>query len=182
MTKSTLLPLIYKGKINHLYFDYFLKLKNEQILITMKKIILTAIALVMLACTNVMAQDCKTIVEPLIIMRDLDTNTYPAEKLDLFCQISANQFYMTNEVPKNAKVFNITQLRNVLTGENIPEDFVVDLNTLSYYRYNFLDFQVQDFEHTIYFQVGRKSDKTYLAVRSVVEAKMRTYYPENYVK
>lgn len=149
----------------------------------MKKLFFATVALILVLCgKNVAAQDCWTIVEPLVIQRGLDTSTYPQEKLDMYCQISANQFYIASEVPAGAKLFDITELHDVLTGRNISSDFVLDLSTLSYYRYNFLDFQVQDFHNTIYFSVGKGSNATYLAVRSVVEAKERTYYPEQFVK
>lgn len=147
----------------------------------MKRVFLATIALVLLGFgKSLMAQDCRTIVEPLIIQRGIDTNTYPAEKLDIFCQISANQFYLTEQAPEGALVFDLTELQDVLTGQHIAADFVPDLSTFSYYRYNFLKFQAKDLDHTIYFRIGKKSNHTYLAVRSVWEAKERTYYPERY--
>ena len=50
---------------------------------------------------------------------------------------------------------------------------------MSYYAYNFLDFQQKNDKRTVYFRLNNNNFK-YLAVRSMIEMYDRTDHPENY--
>lgn len=147
----------------------------------MKKIIIAAIAILAIGLTNQSkAQDCRSIVGPLIVLRGIDTNTYPAEKLDNYCQFSQNAFFITNQPPANAIVHDISELTNTVTGERVNQDFIADLNTISYWGYNFYNFRPRGEEGPIYFRMGRGRAVQYLAVRSYNEAMARTTHPEEF--
>ena len=145
----------------------------------MKKALIITAALFMLGLLNpVKAQDCDAIVGPYLASRGLDSNNYPIEKIEYFCRVSQNSFYLVNEVPEGAVVYNLHVLTNKITGQRIPRDFVVDLNTLSLWEYDFLKFQVEHKNVTIYFRLGPKNTARYLAVRNYGEALDRTNFPE----
>ena len=59
------------------------------------------------------------------------------------------------------------------TGNNVDQTFVVDLENLSYYAYNFWDFQVPSGNVTIYFRTP-SSAHPYLGVYSVQDTFDRT--------
>lgn len=146
----------------------------------MKKTLFITVAAFLLGLSApVKAQDCDAIVAPLITIRNLD-DSYPAEKLAHYCQISQNSFYFTEQIPDDAVAYNLREVTNSLTGENIPKNFVVDLNTFSYWGYNFIQFQAKHQHQTIYFRLGSNNTYPYLAVRPREEAHARTDYPERY--
>ena len=147
----------------------------------MKKIIFTVLAVIVLGLTNMsQAQDCRAIVRPMYILRQIDSTTYPAEKEAYFCQISQNAFYLTQQVPSGATVYNLSELTNTITGERLSQNFEVDLNTLSYWQYDFYRFEPQGKGQTVYFRIGRRTNHQYLAVRPYNEAQARVDYPELY--
>lgn len=147
----------------------------------MKKLFLIAFATLILCCAaSVQAQDRQAIVGPFLQQRGIAESNYPADKFDYKLQFSLNSFYLTNTLPSRACVFEFSELTNKLTQEH-PTSNVVDLNTLSYYTYNFLDFQVKDYHNTIYFRIGNECNR-YLAVRSYDETMDRTNNPEKYQK
>ncbi len=147
----------------------------------MKKIILSFIVVVVFGATNMAsAQDCSAIVRPLCIQRNIDTSTYPAEKLELFCSYSRNIFFFTQQVPEGANVHDIWELTDYMTGEKLPRTFVPDLNTFSYWGYNFEQFRPNSSMEYVYFRMGEGSETQYLGVRPYGEAQYRTHYPEKY--
>lgn len=89
------------------------------------------------------AQNCDVIMLP-YFGGDADRMAeYPAEKLDWRCRYARAAFYESDTVPSFAYVYSIADVTNRATGENLTEDYVVDLSTLSYYGYNFNDLQLQ---------------------------------------
>lgn len=147
----------------------------------MRKIVFTVLVVFALGWTNLsQAQDCSAIVRPMCILRGIDTNTYPIEKLDYFCRISQHAFFITKEVPSDAVVHNISELTNTITGEKVPQSFVADLNTISFWGYNFEKFRPKDYRQPIYFRMGRGSNVQYLAVRTYKEAMAREDHPEEF--
>lgn len=146
----------------------------------MKKILSTILFLAAMVGGKAMAQDCNAILAPYIVLNNIDTNSYPIEKLEYFCQLSSAHFYITDRTPKRAKVFEISELKDYLTGQNLPQNVDIDLNNLSYYRYNFYDFQRLDFKNTVYFRIGKRSENRFLAVRSEIEASQRVNNPEKF--
>jgi hypothetical protein len=147
----------------------------------MKKIIFTFIVVLAFGSTNTgWAQDCSTIVRPMVLQRGIDTNTYPAEKLEFFCHYSQNSFFITTQVPQGAIVHDINELTDLMSGEKVSRSFVADLNTLSIWRYNFNEFRPKDVKDPIYFRMGQGTGIQYLGVRVHNEAMARTLYPEQY--
>ena len=148
----------------------------------MKRIIfLTVVCLLMGIWSNLSAQNCNEIVRPYFLYNNIDSNEYPEGKLEWRCQYSRNAFYMTNEIPSNAYVYNFTELTSWLTGQHPSANMVVELEHLSYWEYNFLQFQTEHFDYTIYFRL-QNSSKKYLAVRNVNEIYDRTAFPDHYKK
>ena len=137
--------------------------------------------LVMLASgmAGLQAQNCEAIVLPFFNGDKARMADYPAEKLDYRCRYSQNAFYVSDTVPEWAEMHSLTELRNNMTGEKLTEDFVVDLATLSYYAYNFLDMQCRykDSETVICFPTPR-SEHPYLVLRSLKEIFALTEYNE----
>ncbi|MBQ6068936.1 MAG: hypothetical protein IJK84_05480 [Bacteroidales bacterium] len=147
----------------------------------MKKIILTAMVVMAFGWANESkAQDCRSIVRPMYILEGMDSTTYPVEKEEIYCIISHNAFFITQEVPEGAIVNDIGDLTDLITGQKLPKDYVADLNTISYYRYNFDKFRGKDFKQTVYFRMGKKGDIKYLGVRSYPEAMARWSNPEQF--
>ena len=151
----------------------------------MKRIIFAVIAVVALGWANTsQAQDCDAIVGPFYTLNGIDPNDYPVEKGEMYCLISQNAFYITTQVPNGSYVFDLRDLSSTLTGEKIASNFEVDLNTLSYWAYNFEAFRPYSDPHkpgvTIYFRIGKKSDHRFLAVRPYGEAMARALHPEEF--
>ena len=147
----------------------------------MKKVILLIIAVVSFGWTAFAqtGKDCNAILRPFYAQRGLSPDTYPAEKSEHFCNFSTNSFYFVDQLPHGAVFFSFSVLTNLMTGEKAPANTRVDLNTFSYFTYDFPTFQGQFPYKTIYFElVG--NDHRYLAVRPYGEAIDRTEYPEKY--
>ena len=148
----------------------------------MKKTLLIIAAAVIGLAGNAQTQsqrDCNKIVEAYFATTGHDPETYPEDKFEYRCQWSANAFYFADAVPSTATVFDFAELTNAITGNHPAADFKVDLNTFSYYAYNFLDFQVQDYHSEIYFRL-QGNDHAYLVVRQWDEIMDRTNWPEKY--
>ena len=148
----------------------------------MKKIVLT-IATVLLLGVTANAQstqrDCNAILQDYFAVSKNNPDTYPADKAEWRCKFSANAFYLTNDVPNGSTTFLFSQLTNLVTGVHPSDSTVIDLNTFSFYTYNFHDFQAKDYYRTIYFEL-KGGPYRYLAVRSWGEMFGRTDYPEQY--
>ena len=147
----------------------------------MKKIIFTFLILLALGWTNMsQAQDCSAIVRPLCILHGYDSITYPQEKMAYWCNFSRNAFFIVEEVPAGAIVNDISELTDLITGNKLSPNFVADLNTISYWAYNYYTFRPKGYEKPIYFRMGDKHSPKYLAVRSESETMDRTNNPEKY--
>jgi hypothetical protein len=148
----------------------------------MKKFIYAAMVIMLTAMMQtVSAQNCEVIVGPYLQANRIGRGEYVQPKFEWRCNFSQNTFYFAENAPEGALVYNITELTNVLTGEHPSADITIDLNTFSYYLYNFMDFQWNDYFHTIYFRTSNPANP-YLAVRSWEDAYDRTEHPENYKK
>jgi len=146
----------------------------------MKKILYIAALIALVGFgSKVSAQDCTEIVRPYLEFRNIPPSAYPQPKFEWRCNFSRNSFYMCDTVPEGAKVFSISALTNFITKEHPAENYVVDLNTFSYWAWNFLNFQKEDYYNTIYFDTHNAKNR-YLAVRSWEDAYDRTERPERY--
>ena len=148
----------------------------------MKKVFLLTIACITLGIWgNLNAQNCSEIVRPYLLRNNIDSSEYPAGKAEWRCNYSRNAFYMTDKIPSDAFVYDFTELTSWLTGQHPNTNIVVELEHLSYWEYNFEQFQHQHFYNTIYFRL-QNSSKKYLAVRNINEIYERTEYPEHFKK
>lgn len=148
----------------------------------MKKVIFTLIILTGLAGTA-MAQDCEAIVGPFLYLRGIEPSDYPEGKFEYRCTFSRNTFFLTDQVPQGSTIRDISELTDKMTDRNLAENFVVDLNTISLYRYDFERFQKgKDAERTIYFRLKGSNTHRYLGVRCYNDAMRRTSNPEEFVK
>lgn len=140
----------------------------------MKKVIYAmAIAALVATGFSVKAQDCKDIVLPHVNYNMVKLSNMSEAKIAWYCTFSKNSFFLTNEVPTGAKVYNICDLTFKRTGEHPKDNFQVDLTKLSYYAYNFDEFQYQNYHSTIYFHTPHSTYK-YLGVYSIGDTFKRT--------
>lgn len=135
----------------------------------MKKIIV--IAALFMAAFGVYAQDCEAIMLPYFKGNVEKMNNYrnlAPEKFEYRCAYSCAAFIESDTIPAGLAVYNISEVRSISTGESLPENFVVDLNTLSYYAYNFGAFQGRNnsVEEMVCFRTPG-SAHPYLVLRSV---------------
>jgi len=149
----------------------------------MKKIVLSVIAILLFgAMANAQTQrNCEAILRDYFAVSGHDPETYPEGKAEWRCLFSSNAFYLTDEITNDGVVFLFSELTNRITGEHPAANTPVDLNTFSYYTYNFLDFQAQYYHSTIFFQLEGNTHR-YLAVRCWDETFDRTENPEKYIK
>ncbi len=135
----------------------------------MKKYVFLLLASLACSCGLLRAQDCRAIVAPHFNNNLEVVDEIPYGKLFSLCAFSRHSFFVTDEVPAGATVYNISQVK-VNTSQNyLPESFVVDLNTLSFYAYNFNEFQKTPWGMTVYFRTPG-STHSYLGLRSYTEA------------
>ena len=107
---------------------------------------MTRIALIGLMLTAALAagaQDCTALLLPFFRGNTTLMSTYPPDKLEWYCCYVRAAFYESDTVPAGADLFSITEVKEKNTNAALAADFVVDLNTLSYYAYNFYDFQAR---------------------------------------
>ncbi len=148
----------------------------------MKKVLYIAVIIAMVGIgSKLSAQNCTEIVRPYLEFRNIPQSQYPQEKFDWRCNFSRNSFYMCDSVPEGAKVFSISALTNNITKQHPAENYVVDLNVFSYWAWDFINFQKEDYFNTIYFDTHNATNR-YLAVRSWEEAYSRTERPEKWEK
>ena len=145
----------------------------------MKKILLAAVAIMMFCGGSLRAQDCQAVLLPMVNFNAKHLAEYPAEKAAWYCNFSHNAFFFAESVPEGARVFSITELTDVNTGNHPAADIVIDLNTFSFYAYDFTNFQHLDYHRTIYFETSNTTHK-FLAVRAWDEIYDRTEHPERY--
>lgn len=144
----------------------------------MKKILLI-IAVTLCGMMELKAQNCYEICLSYFRGDTVAYNACPQAKLDEICDQNRHFFFVTDEVGEGALVFDISEISSTITGLHPNINMVIDLNTFSYYAWNFYDFQKQDFYHTIYFRTPGSSHR-YLAVRDINDAYLRGQMPEKY--
>jgi hypothetical protein len=132
----------------------------------MKRIVL--LAALMMCALGMKAQSCETIMLP-FFNGDVDAmNSYPDEKFEWRCAFARAAFYESDVIPTGAEVYSIAQVVNKEDGQSLPENYQVDLTTLSFYAYNFKDLQLQypKCNVTICFTTPA-SEHPYLVLRSI---------------
>lgn len=151
----------------------------------MKK--LFVFAALFLAAFGTKAQDCEAIMLPYFYGNVEQMEQYhdaAPEKFMFRCVYAQAAFYESDTIPAGMEVFSITEVLNKTTGAALTSDFVVDLNTLSYYAYNFGAFQVRNnsiYEGACFKTPG--SRHPYLVLRSMSEMQAAgDKYLEEYFK
>lgn len=108
----------------------------------MKKLVI--IAILFITTVGVKAQDCDALLLPYFRNDVSLMDEYKSIALDKFewrCAYVRSAFYESDTIPAGADVYQISKVKSVFTDEYLSQDYVVDLYTLSYYAYNFNDFQ-----------------------------------------
>ena len=137
----------------------------------MKRILLTILLLTVFS-VSLCAQNCDEIVLPHVNYDRAKLEQMPKDKVQWYCNFSRNSFFVTNDVPAGSVVHDIRDVVYKKTGAKIGEGFVVNLESLSYYAYNFSEFQYQNYEKTIYFHTPGSTYK-YLGLYSINETHRR---------
>lgn len=107
----------------------------------MKRIICVLTLLCAVWCCK--AQDCKALVLPRF-GNDMEIMAaYPEDKIEYYCMFTRTAFYESDTIPMGVDVYSISEVKEKYGDAYLPADYVVDLATLSYYAYNFHDFQLQ---------------------------------------
>ena len=140
----------------------------------MKKIIL--LIAVLTTVVAVKAQDCRALVLPKF---NYDTNlvdNYPNDKLNYYCAYARAAFYESDTVPTGVDIYNIGEVIDNRTGESLGNNYIVDLNTLNYFAYNFKSFHMRyrQTTKTIAFATPRSSHP-YLIMRSISDMNSIAY-------
>ena len=134
----------------------------------MKKMLLTVSLL--LAGIVVQAQDCEALVLPCFNNDRNALANYPAEKLLYRCLLAQSAFYESDTIPAGAEVMDISNVVEYATGKKLSSNIVIDLNTFSFYAYNFAEIQVRHnsvTERTCF--ATPRSKHPYLVLRSANE-------------
>ncbi len=137
----------------------------------MKKMVI--IAALLMAVAGVKAQDCEAIMLPYFGNDATRMARYQTEapyKFEWRCAYAKAAFYESDTVPAGADVFQISEVKEAHSDKLLNSNFVVDMNTLSYYAYNFKDFQLRypHVDKVVCFSTPG-SAHPYLVLRSVVE-------------
>lgn len=134
----------------------------------MKRIVF--LVALMMGALSMKAQSCETIMLPYFNGDVNAMNEYPDEKFEWRCEFARAAFYVSDAIPAGAEVYSITSVVSKVDGVSLPENFQVDLTTLSYYAYNFKELQVQypNGNVTICFTTPA-SEHPYLVLRSIDE-------------
>lgn len=146
-----------------------------------KAVIIAVVCMIAGAWGNLKAQGCAELLEPYFKINRINPEEYPKGKMEWRCMFARAAFYMTDRIPKGAPVHNISELKDVFTGENLSEDFEVKVDELSYYAYDFKRFQYMHSDQTVYFRLKKGKNK-YLALRPIVEMMDRASNPDHYEK
>lgn len=143
----------------------------------MKKIVIFALFCLTLCINgNLKAQNCEAILRPYFILNGYSPDEYPQEKAEWRCAFSYSAFYLCDKIPANAKVYSFSELTNNLTKQHPSANYSVDLETLSYYEFDFDRFQKDDMGETVYFRIS--GQKRYLALRSYYDTRVRSDQPK----
>lgn len=118
-----------------------------------------------------MAQNCDSIVLPYFggdVTKMEQYRSMAPEKFQYRCLYATSAFEEADSVPAGAEVIQISRVQSRLTGESLTNGFVVDLLTLSYYAYNFNEFQAAypDRNKVLYFSTPA-STHPYLVLHSL---------------
>ena len=142
----------------------------------MKKAMILAVAV--LAMAGAKAQSCETIMLPFFNYDTASMRDYPEGKLEWRCNFAKGAFYVSDTVPAGAEVYDISEVKD-RKGKNLTDAFVVNLETLSYYAYNFNQFQLRYRfgDKTICFRTPG-SVHAYLVLRPLDELYRRADNPE----
>ena len=137
----------------------------------MKKLVV--FAALFMAAFGAYAQDCEAIMLPFFKgnMEKLnDHRNIAPDKFEWRCTYATAAFIESDTIPTGLAVYNISEVRSLATGETLSENFVVDLNTLSYYAYDFFMFQGRHYsvEERVCFRTPG-SAHPYLVLRSTYE-------------
>ncbi|MGX8713769.1 MAG: hypothetical protein ACSW8I_08865 [bacterium] len=100
--------------------------------------------MVMMAMSTV-AQDCDALLLPYFQNDMTRLEKYKAmapEKFDYRCAYVRSAFYESDTIPAGADLYQINSVKHAFSDEYLGNDFVVELYTLSYYAYNFKEFQL----------------------------------------
>ncbi|MBR1793015.1 MAG: hypothetical protein IJ764_05185 [Bacteroidales bacterium] len=138
----------------------------------MKKIALwvcLSVALSSLSAVYAQQTDCYAIVLPKFHYNEARVSQMPQEKLEWYCNFSRNSFFVCDTLPADAAVYDISELKSKQSGEKVSPDFVVDLNSLSYYAYDFDTYRYRHYGSSVYFRTPG-SEHAYLAIRPYIEA------------
>lgn len=104
----------------------------------MKKLVI--IAALLMAVAGVKAQDCEALVLP-YFGGDMESMEYyksvAPEKFNLRCGFARAAFYVSDTVPAGMQVRSISEVVEKASGNHLLNDIVIDMNTFSYYAYNF---------------------------------------------
>lgn len=115
------------------------------------------------------AQNCEAIVLPFLDNDASRLVDYPAEKLAWRCAFSRHSFSLADTVPAAAPLHDISEVTDRFTGNPFPSDLAVNLDELSYYRYDFNRFQGLHPDLPVYFRTPA-SDRPYLVLVPIREA------------
>lgn len=138
----------------------------------MKNILFNSLIFIALFLTmSVSAQDCRTLVLPRYNYNKAVIDKLPVEKLNILCHYAQVALFTTNELPQDAIVYDISDVKDNRTGENLSINTVIDTNTFSFYAYNFNVFRVRHFNRRVYFRTPASEFK-YLVMRSANEAEI----------
>lgn len=119
------------------------------------------------------AQDCEAIVLPMMKNDASRLAQYPSDKIAYHCTFSQLSFEVSDTLPAGVPVYEINEVRDVFTGVSMDKNVKVDLNTLSYYQYDFNRFQGMHANEYIYFHtVG--SEHLYLVLVPLTEVQRLT--------
>lgn len=138
-------------------------------------------AMLMAAAAGMKAQDCAVIMLPYFGGDAERMAAYPEEKLEWRCRYARAAFYESDSVPAGAEVLSIAEVKEVESGVSLPADYRVDLTTMSYYAYTFMEIQQRYREcNRIFCFETPGSAHRYLVLRSIDEMMARAEEPERY--
>lgn len=118
------------------------------------------------------APDCYALVAPRYSNDTDNYNMLAPEKIEWCCTYAANAFYLTNRAPKDMPIHDISDVVCFATGQHLPTNYVVDLNTFSIFGYNFTDFNYLYRREAVCFRVGN-AGYPYLVMRSLADISNR---------
>lgn len=137
----------------------------------MKKLVIFVALL--LAAFGAKAQDCEAIMLPYFkgnMDRLMDYRDLAPEKYMYRCIFAQTAFYESDTIPAGAEVMDISNVVEYATGKKLSSNIVIDLNTFSFYAYNFAEIQVRHnsvTERTCF--ATPRSKHPYLVLRSANE-------------